>query len=359
MATEIPIRNIWVLMLYASDLYQLPKVGNSGVEDRPDDIPELIAEILCDSVEKRLRLNLTASFRTERSNLDRVRGRIMILETTRKRMLDRGKVACEFEALSIDTARNRYVLTALEKCLRKLRDPKLSSRCRKSISALRSLGVANIRPSDSTMSLERFTRNDYNDRLMLSASKFAHDMTIPNENMGKIKLNRPGHDERWFRALFEKAVSGFYRVAATPLGWKVQPGKWLKWQVEEKSDRIEELMPNMKTDIFLEHRHKQRRIVIDTKFNEILVPGQYRADTFRSRYIYQIYAYVQSQSPVDTLEKYDTNGILLHPATGEDLDECVRIQGNTYRFATVDLAGNTGSIKSRLQSLLDPSVVTR
>ena len=44
---EIPVRNLWLLMLYASQLFrQINDLQKREVEDNPDDIPDLVAEIL-------------------------------------------------------------------------------------------------------------------------------------------------------------------------------------------------------------------------------------------------------------------------------------------------------------------------
>ena len=52
---RIPVRNIWLLMLYASRLYrELPDSRRVAVEDAPDDIPNLVAEILTRAVARRL-----------------------------------------------------------------------------------------------------------------------------------------------------------------------------------------------------------------------------------------------------------------------------------------------------------------
>ena len=43
----IPVRNIWLLLLYASQLYrELPASSRVEMENAPDDIPCLVAEIL-------------------------------------------------------------------------------------------------------------------------------------------------------------------------------------------------------------------------------------------------------------------------------------------------------------------------
>ena len=41
---RIPVRNLWLLMLYASDLFrQLDEASQVAVEENPDDIPDLVA----------------------------------------------------------------------------------------------------------------------------------------------------------------------------------------------------------------------------------------------------------------------------------------------------------------------------
>ena len=43
----IPVRNIWLLMLYASDMYRYLGYRSISAEESPDQIPDLAAEILC------------------------------------------------------------------------------------------------------------------------------------------------------------------------------------------------------------------------------------------------------------------------------------------------------------------------
>ena len=88
---RIPVRNIWLLMLYASDLYrELPPVRSVNLEDAPDDIPNLVAELLTHAVERRLRRNLTIGYQRREADLNRVRGRINLLRTERRQLLQRG-----------------------------------------------------------------------------------------------------------------------------------------------------------------------------------------------------------------------------------------------------------------------------
>jgi 5-methylcytosine-specific restriction enzyme subunit McrC len=57
MAEAIPLRNIWLLFLYAADLVQFQGRFDHQVET-PRDLPDLVARLLVNVVEERLRRNL-------------------------------------------------------------------------------------------------------------------------------------------------------------------------------------------------------------------------------------------------------------------------------------------------------------
>ena len=102
----------------------------SAIEENPDDIPDLVAEILAHFVERRLKRNLTYGYRPQEAVLGRVRGRIDQLSTERYQLMTRGLVACRFENLTVDTPRNRYVCGALGAISQIVRSPELRRRCR-------------------------------------------------------------------------------------------------------------------------------------------------------------------------------------------------------------------------------------
>ena len=124
---RVPVRNLWLLMLYASDLFRDLEKAKVTVEDNPDDIPDLVAEILCRQVERRIQRNLSYGYQSREAVLGRVRGRIDLLTTERHRLLDRGKIACRFDELSVDTARNRFVRAALEEISKVVRRERTGS----------------------------------------------------------------------------------------------------------------------------------------------------------------------------------------------------------------------------------------
>ena len=351
---RIPVRNLWLLKLYASDLFRTRGIGNVGLEDNPDDLPDLVAEILAHAVEVRQRRRLNLGYRSRDAVLNRVRGRIDVLNTERHRLLDRGLVACRFDELTIDTPRNRFVRAALETISRIVQREDVSHRCRLLASGMKAMGVSGDAPTRSQMSTDRFGRNDADDRFMVAAAKLAFDLALPTEVAGTNVLTLPEREVTWVRRLFEKAVGGFYDVVLQPQGWRVRCGGTLGWQMEQKTSGIDKILPTMRTDVVLDHAPSGRRIVIDTKFTSIVTSGWYREETLRSGYVYQIYAYLRSQVGRGDPLADSAIGLLLHPSVGDAVDETVVIQGHGIRFATVDLTASSGEIRSQLLRLCEP-----
>lgn len=346
---RIPVRNLWLLMLYASDLYrQLDESANRSYEDNPENLPDLVAEILSHVVERRLRRNLSYGYRYRHDVLGRVRGRIDLLHTEAHQLLQRGMVACRFDELTIDTPRNRYVRSALEVISKLVHKKELAHRCRSLVGSLRRQGVVGERPGREETSVERYGRHDTVDRKMVNAARLAFEMTIPTEKAGSRHLPMPDRDVNWIRRLYEKSIAGFYDVVLSRCGWRVYPGTRIRWPATNMSPRMGEVLPVMRTDIVLDHADEKRRIVIDTKFNSVLSSGWYRNEGIRSGYMYQIYAYLRSQEESGDPLDLHAEGLFLHPSVGEMFNEWVDIQGHRIHFKTVDLAADTHTIRSQL-----------
>ena len=349
---NIPVRNIWWLMLYASDLGKDAQPSNLASEDLPEEIPDLVAQILVKAVEQRQRHQLSTGFLRKEAVVSRVRGRIDHLKTSRRQLLARGQVACSFEELSIDTPRNRYVRAALDKVSRLVRSSELVTRCSGLAHGMRLQGVVGELPTRQQISNERFGRHDHADQAMLAAARLAMDLALPTEEAGPNALIDPQRCEHWLRRLFEKAIGGFYRLHLDEAQWLVHTGMTLRWPIEEATSGAEQVFPSMRTDIVIDQRNHPQRLVIDTKFTGVLGRGWYRDQSLKSGYIYQLYAYLRSQ--VDRGDPWadSASGLLLHPAINGSFDESVVIQGHKMQFATVNLAGSHEKIKERLLSLV-------
>ncbi len=362
---KIPVKNLWLLMLYASALAKHvlrdtpPK--KQDYEKNPEDILNLVAEILTSAVERRLRRNITVELDRTRSDLTRVRGRIDHIRTERAHLLQHGMVACIFDEFTTDTPKNRLVRRALDKLSQTHSlGAEWKRRCRSDSLALEKAGVgrnatglgSNSRAGWTPSSIAMRSPEDW---MMLAAAELALNLRIPAEKDGHAyldALDRTNHD--WIRNLFERAVAGFYHAKFPE--WSVNHGDKIKWQKESPTKGIAQIFPDMTTDITIErtdlHTNTRSRIIIDTKFTEITTASQYKSHILKSGHIYQLYTYLRSQERKNDEPSCRTSGMLLYPSVDGDVDESVTIQNHKFRFATVDLSKDSTSIRNRLMHLI-------
>jgi 5-methylcytosine-specific restriction enzyme subunit McrC len=338
----IPIRNLWLLLVYANGLARFRDRFDAEIEASPH-LPDLLARLLAYSVEHRLRRNLSRAYRQRAVVLKRVRGRIDLLDTLTHDRLHRTEIACRFEEPTVDTPRNRLVRAALVHIAGRVRDAELAHRCRMLARDLGRLGVAAGRPSRADLARDQVARHEADDLSMIKVAELALDLGLPSEEAGATRLGGLARDELILFDVFEKAVAGFYRHEL-PRDWIVRPQSWLRWDTVAATTGLNALLPQMQPDLILENKAAGRRIVLDTKFTGILVTGKSGRDRFKSGHIYQVYSYLRSQAARDMLSD-GAEGVLLHPSLGHDVDESVTLNGHRIRFATVNLAADTDAVR--------------
>lgn len=351
MAVTIPLRNIWLLFLYAADLVRFKDTARVQAEAARD-LPELLARLLLRVVQQRLRRNLSRGYQSKHAVLSRVRGRIDVLATASGQLLEQGRVACRFEEHTMDTPRNQLVRAALDYLAVMLDTSELVHECSALSQQLGRLGVSSKRPARSALATDQIGRNETADLLMVSLAKMVFEAFIPNEQAGQIHAVAVDADVHLVRRLFEKAVANALRIQMQPLGWQVKRGRKLSWPVTQASDGIADHLPGMQTDIEMVHTGQRRKLVIDTKFTHIFTETQYKSDALRSGYLYQLYAYLRTQEAELQANGIEhSEGMLLHPQCGPALDAYVDLQGHRIRFKTIDLMSSPDDFEKQLLSI--------
>lgn len=212
------------------------------------------------------------------------------------------------------------------------------------------MGVLAPAPTPNSPELENFGRHDVTDRPMFELSKFMFALALPTEEFGVVPAPEINREKLKLTTLFEKAMLGFFTIdpVVKKEGWRAKGSEQHNWPSEDSSARIKELFPIMRKDIVLINNQLDRRIVIDTKFTNILSKNRYEDLKFKSGHLYQIYSYVRSQEK----EYPDTEGVLLYPETEGKIDEYITHQGHRFRFFTVDLTADSQDFLKELRQLV-------
>ncbi|MEV6360483.1 5-methylcytosine restriction system specificity protein McrC [Nocardia asteroides] len=352
--TRIPVRSLWLLLAYSSDLLASLRTDEresllSGARDA--DLIDAIADVLVTEVERRLHTNLTPSYRHRAADLTRVRGSVDHLRTTTNRLMDRGRIACRFDELTVDTPLNQFICCALRWSTRAVGSQELRARCTAAAFRMQRLGVSDRKPSRSDLSKDRFGHHDQADRRVIHAAALVLDMAVPAHIAGGSSVPVLACDHGRLRTLFEKAVNGYFRYSLDPNTWSVtQPH--FDWGALGAPAALD-LLPRLETDTVLDNR-AGRRIIIETKFTNALSVNRFGALKLRPGYMYQLYAYVMSQSRSRQSSGETTEGILLFALTeGQDpVDLDVTIDSHRFRALSVDLAATPAEIRIQWQQCL-------
>lgn len=351
MTTKIPLRNIWLLFLYAADLVRFKDQWKVEPESAKD-LPELVARLLVHVVEQRLRRNLSRGYLPKHAVLPRVRGRIDILQTVTGQLLERGRIACSFEEHTMHTPRNRLVRAALDYLAICVEDAQVVHACKSLSLALGRLGVGSEKPSRAEMAADQIGRNEAADLLMVNLARMAFEALIPSEHEGMTTAYKADASPHMVRRLFEKAVANALRMELEPQGWQVRAGRRLSWPVNSVSSNILSYLPSMQTDIELTHHEQKRKVVVDTKFAHIFAATQYRDEVLKSGYLYQLYTYLRTQEELVLEKGWTSEGMLLHPQVDGIVDEHIDLQGHRMRFKTIDLKCSAEDLEIQLRNCL-------
>lgn len=353
--TRIPVRSLWLLLIYASDMLKDLRADEREAllaGSRDLDLADAIAEVLVGEVERRLRQNLTMTYRTRADDLTRVRGRIDHLRTSTARLMERGQVACRFEELTADTVRNQYVCRVLRAASQVVQSKPLGSRCRTAAFRMERLGVTDRAPTRSEMSRDRLSHHDAADRRMLDAAKLIHDMALPVHAVGSRLLPVLEQNDRLLRDLFEDAVRGFFAHSLAGDEWSVSRSNF-SWKATGDPASVA-LLPLLKTDTVLNQKSTGRKIVVETKFANALTV-HYTSTKIKSGYMFQLYAYLMSQSGAGDPAADRAEGVLLFALTqGQTpVESEVEIQSHRVRVLSVDLSGSPAEIRKQWMRCVD------
>lgn len=332
----IPIANIWLLMLYASD-FNLSQTRQAIQSLSYHSADAALISWFTDLLEQYLQ-QPNAAYVTQQQAVSYIRGKVDVRQTYQRQSLQQGKVYCQYQQFSVNHPLHQYLLQAVHAVLK--RSPaRLSTRLRRCQRQLHAMGIQlpaqPITPPKAQLHAPC--------QQLLVLAKLLQEFAIPSTDLGPEQLQQPQTSHaHWLRRLFEKAMAGFYKKYL-PKDWQVLHGVILRWPQEF----IHAALPHMQSDIIL--RHSQGTcILIDTKFTQIFQQGYYKKqDLFKSQHIYQLYTYLRSQEYQGSRFRF-SQGILLYPSVGQVIQADVHLQHYPIGFYSVDLTQTHTQIEQQL-----------
>lgn len=342
---EIPVRNLYFLLLYAWDRLEEGRTVDVGGLEHAQ-AADLLARILVSGTRHVLRRGLDRGYVARSEATSRLRGRVEFTPSVRRMLLPQARAVCSFDELTPDVLTNRIVRTTVG---RLARVDGLDGGLRHELRGVHRQmeGVREIPLTRATIARVRLHSGNAFYRFLLSACALVHENLLPREDGEGYRFRDFVRDERQMAALFEAFLLGFYRRHRPDLRAMGEP---MAWEAEAVSLSGPGRLPGMRTDVTL--RGPGWTCVVDAKYYQEALSRWHQNGTFSSSNLYQIMAYLRTLEGRGGADR-EADGVLLYPVVDGTFDHTYRIEGHRVRLRTLDLRDPWSTIHDQLVGLAD------
>ena len=117
MPINIPVKNIYIMFLYAWRKHLEGTIVNIDAEEHTD-LQNLSAKILNNGLNRLFKKGLTRDYRSKTEDIKSVKGKINFNSTIKKNLLMNGKVSCEFDEFDEDNIQNQIIKATISKLIK-------------------------------------------------------------------------------------------------------------------------------------------------------------------------------------------------------------------------------------------------
>lgn len=343
---KVPIQNIYYLLCFAWEFVP-EELALFDVEGIPasTDVQNLCAHVLLKGTDRLLRRGLYQGYLTNEEHTSRLRGRIDITKTVKRRVQSTPQAVCQFDDLSPNVLYNQIIRSSIGSLIRADGiDSGLRSGLRSTYGRLS--GIDTVQIVDALFGRVQIHRNNRYYRFLLHVCKLLHSLKLPGHGQGGQKFNDLLSDEKKMEKVFEEFLRNFYKLKQQVFD-RVR-SEYQKWNVEAVPGQGFELLPMMKTDVTL--RNAQRTVVLDAKYYRDALQEHYGTRKAHSENLYQLLAYLRAEYTSEG--SIIPEGILVYPTGESSVDASFVIDRCPVRLFTINLNQSWHVIENDLLALV-------
>jgi 5-methylcytosine-specific restriction enzyme subunit McrC len=320
------------------------------IEDAPT-LDALLASVLAKLIQQRLRIGLGRNYANEHQAISGIRGRIDFTKSLKHHTFEHGQAYCDFQQYSANGPKNQIVHSTLGRLIQAGNfgpDRKSANELRHHLRQLtRALdGVDVIELNLDLIHRQQFGRNDGDYRLMLAICELLLQQQMPLEAVGHHPLPTVDRQTLVLYSIYERFVANFYRLHLH--GYIVKAQSHLSWHTRQENTYL----PIMKPDLMIQQEASGNIIVLDTKFTtKSLKENLWGKQLFDSAHLYQMYAYLNTQSHLSE-QHQKAVGVLLYPAIHTQLSERIKLEHHTIQIECLDLTAQWQDVEKQLLDII-------
>ena len=117
MSIDIPIQNIYTMLIYSWQKNNEKEIVNVNFEDQTS-LQNLFAKVLINGVNHLFKRGVNRDYRSVTEEIRTVKGKIDFSSTIKKTLLLNGKLQCEFDEFDEDNIQNQIIKSTMRKLIR-------------------------------------------------------------------------------------------------------------------------------------------------------------------------------------------------------------------------------------------------
>lgn len=253
---KVPIRNLFYLICYANQWPEFAKSLSDMEEERLT--CDLLAARFNETAQALLKRGLFRNYVPAKVETTKLSGRLLVNESMPNLMIRKPLLLCETDAYSPDIMLNQIVKTTLEQINEnRLIDETIR---KQSAQLARRMGNVSSPPLSREQFLQvRFHRLNRHYKPMVHLAWLLFELKLLSHKSGQWNLFNAELTESQMNQLFERFLLGFYKTEQHIYKAKSERLSW-------RLDGNRSYLPEMRTDISLEHRterknHHRRKIL--------------------------------------------------------------------------------------------------
>ena len=346
---NIPIKNIYYMLCYAWNI--IDEINDTEFGDEKfENIYNIMAKILDYFLNKLIKRGFYKNYILIEEDLSMLKGKIDFSKSIKTNVINQKRLICQYDILSANILFNQIIKSTLNKLINyKNIDGELKDKL--IILSRYFIKIKDIKINNNTFKMLKYHRNNIHYKFIINICKLVYNNLIldknSNENSGQFYIDK--NEKKTMHRIYEKFVLNYYKINYQ--NFKVEP-KPIKWKI--KNDNFN-FIPNMKTDITIYDKYKQKCLIIDTKFyKEILIKHKDK-EMIRPSHLYQIYAYMNNIK-----FKGNIKGILLYAGTNEIINKNYekekfdyKIQDKYFSVKILDLSKDWKNIEIQLNEIIE------
>lgn len=307
---------------------------------------DLFAKVLIGGTNYLIRRGFDRKYLCVNDDLEVIRGKVNFNDTFKRRLLQKGKLSCDYDDLSYNILHNQIIKTTINLLIH---NKELDYNLKEELVGVYKYfrDIDEIRLNSKVFRNVILHRNNHYYKFLINICEIIYENILIDENSGSTKFQDFERDEVKMRSLFESFVRNFYnRELKGCRVWKED----IAWDNARYSPEDQAFLPKMQTDISIQWEN--RKIIIDTKYSKTTLAEHLGNKKIKSDNLYQLFAYLKNVELKGGVNE-TCEGILLYPQVEEHLDLEYFIRGHRIQIKTIDLNQDWKMIHKRLLNIIE------